>query len=183
LRFLLGFIALIFLGSCASVNNSIMKRRYNKGFHVDLASGKRSNPKGSIEQKEKTSLPEEVDVVAVEKQKIETSQEHISTGETTRDPLVRSINSQMDLGSKSSPQSDLYCAAKQTLVKNVTAFKIHKNNYSDFKFGLGVILFVILTLVYALAIVLHNPGFPFGLALIVGMIGALLTMLTGRVFM
>lgn len=177
MRFLISLLALIFLGSCVSLGKGVViKRKYNKGYHIDLASRKKTEPVTKPETQENAS-DEPVEVVVVGKQKSET----ICSSKIAESPKTYSTGSQPHFGSKSFNQASPLGNVTQTLVKNAEKFKT-RNAYNDLKIGLGVILFVVLTIIYTITILYRYPGFPFLLAVVLAMLGALLTIITGATF-
>jgi len=179
LRFFVGLFVLILLSSCASVGKGVfIKRKYNKGYHIDLASHKQTEPRKRCWLNDKSSSSEEQEVVVLEKEKIDPEVQSISTSTETVEQSIPHNYSFQQGGF--APQK---LPVKERVVENVVKLRTQKNLYNDFKFGLMLVLFVILTIVYTISILFNYPAFPFVLAVVVAMLGALLTLLTGQVFL
>lgn len=77
-----------------------------------------------------------------------------------------------------------YSYKKGLRAKLQTSLK--KNDDSDrkagFKFAVYVVLFFVLAFIYTLVIKARNPSIPWALCIVVAMLGSLLTLLTGQLF-
>jgi hypothetical protein len=181
MRFFISILIVCLLSSCASINKGVLiKRKYNKGYHIDLASHKRTPP-----LKEDTrSVPvsnEAPEVVIVPKKSNGTIAPPVyeTKNETTASPgsIVKCA-----LPQKSSGNNAGGFSIKEKLKDQAIRSSKRSKGLSDGQVAVGVIGFIVLTIIYFLAIIIKSPGFPIGLAIIVAMIGALLTLLTGVLF-
>ncbi len=183
MRFLIALFVLVFLGSCASLGKgAFIKRKYNKGYHIDLASHKKTESRKNTDLKEEITTSAEREMVVVEKQESQISQEISSESEPIESPKSSSSNPKPSFQSKGFRQISPLSNVAQVLIKNVDKVSAQRTNYTDFKLGLGIILFIVLTIIYTFTILYRYPEFPFVLAVVVAMLGAALTMLTGATF-
>ncbi len=177
-RIIIGLFIVCLLGSCASVNNGfLIKRKYNKGYYLNVASHKKASVKEnhSMQQQVREEKPEIVTVEQQTQESTNTATEITPIRNSYNAPQKNSVNTFAT--NKASLQTN-FVSPKQKLQASVNKAR-SGSKYDEIKFGLWVILFILLSFLYAFVIVAKNPGFPFGLALLIGMLGALLTMLTG----
>ncbi len=181
MRFFVSILIVCLLGSCASVNKGVfIKRKYNKGYYVNIASHKRTSGAKENKSDHPKIKNETTEIVVVEQDDATPSFNSIS--EVKKECSSPPNKKPLSFSNSANEQTTLV-TIKENVKKKLT-FRIQqqKSSYSDAQAGIGLIFFLLLTIVYAFAIVLYNPGFPVLLAIVIAMIGALLTLLTGIMF-
>jgi hypothetical protein len=184
MRFFVSILIVCLLGSCASVNNGfIIKRKYNKGYYINIASHKRSTG-----TKQSKAAPSELKHETTEIFVVDQRQKEFPHPNSQEDKPKQ--NSQPSY-TKNKPLScaDASPIASRTsdIKENVSeklSIQIGKQSRmgEGAQFSLYLILFLILTIIYTFVLVANTPSFPILLAIPIAMIGALLTLLTGVMF-
>lgn len=188
MRILVGSIIVCLLGSCASSNGVFMKRKYNRGYYFSLAAHKKDIPTN------KTSSSQGAITVNEQNNSFAPSTPNVFDANIEPIPLIAQSNANMPTSESlfhgvSVPKKINYQQQGQTTTfksKLNHKFEQQTKHASDIaagaKFVVYFVLFLVLTLVYTLVFIANNPGIPLGLAIIVAMLGALLTLLTGQLF-
>jgi hypothetical protein len=171
------------LSSCASVNGVFTKRKYTKGHYFDLAH-KKQTPKIETRTEIENERTDEVAVLALASGETPGA---VQTGSFVTEPADHISGNKLFSDSPFAPNIlTLKAESKSPFVNFHRKLELQLQRPSDAasagKLVLYIILFFVLTLIYTLAIIVKSPGFPLGLAIVVAMLGSLLTLLTGQLF-
>lgn len=186
MRSIIVSLIILFFGSCSQKTDSfLLKRRYNKGYHFQLA-GRHHKAEGSTGSK--SELP-------CASHKPSPTVSVCNTTSVVEKELVEPVYVVCANTEKMIPyQSRLIKPLQefkpsQTVIKENKLIKAIKQRGCSFNpeitglgVGLSVIMFILLTFVYTLAIMSQNPGMVFGVALVFAAILALLSIATGIMF-
>ena len=169
------FLALLF-SSCSIIQNtSFEKRKYSNGFYVNTTHSQKQETESKAITK---NIPE-----------------HSSAGEKTETekPTVKAEQKQSPqkivsgIVGASHQKNSIAQKIEKKIIKKVSALKTkyaqkRQMEGIDFDFAVYAIVIILLTALYTAQILSEDPGMPIGVAVLLGLLFSLISILTGQFF-
>ncbi len=185
-RIILISIAVLFFASCSRKADAfLLKRRYNKGYHFHVSGKHKKTETNAVCKSESKIVPKKITPV-----KLISNSVAIEENKMPEPVAVVYANTENVLPFQKprlKPLQDLQIhEAKNNGRKLVKALRKGGCGYNpemtNFGGVLAVVMFILLTFVYTLAIMAQNPGMVFGVAVVLAALFALLSLATGIMF-